>query len=72
MSRAETGNWAFAEPGLLSYRKPKRVVQNEKNGHEDPNDRDENHYGIEPYQGNIKAAHNETQYQNNVHQKAVL
>ena len=25
------GSWAFAEPELLNYRKPKRVVQNEKN-----------------------------------------
>ena len=49
---------AFAEADLLSYRKPKRVVQNEKNGHKNPNNshnyRDENHDEIELYQGNNK------------------
>ena len=30
--RKHPGSCAFAEPELLSYRKPKRVVQNEKNG----------------------------------------
>ena len=32
------GSCAFAEPELLSYRKSKCVVQNEKNGHKIPND----------------------------------
>ena len=72
----ETGNWAFAETGLLSFRKPKGAIQNQNNGHEDPNDslnnRDENHDKIEPYQGNKKVAHNDTQYQNNEHPETVL
>ena len=29
-------SWAFAEPELLRYIKPKRVVQNEKNGYKMP------------------------------------
>ena len=49
---------AFAEPELLSHRKPKYVIQKLKNGHKDPNDshnyHDENHCGIEFYQGNSK------------------
>ena len=35
--RKHPGSCAFAEPDLLRYRKPKRVVQNEKNGHKNPN-----------------------------------
>ena len=35
--RKHPGSWAFAEPEQLSYRKPKRVVQHEKDGHENPN-----------------------------------
>ena len=34
--RKHPGSCAFAELELVSYRKPKRVVQNEKNGHEMP------------------------------------
>ena len=45
------------EPEHLSYRKPKSVTQNE-NGQENPNNsnsyHDENHDGIELYQGNSK------------------
>ena len=48
----------FAQPELLSYRKPKRVVQNENNDYERPNNsykyHDENHDEIELYQGNSK------------------
>ena len=50
---------AFAEPELLSYRKPKLVVQNEKNGHKNTNNShnyhenlNENRNEIEIYQGN--------------------
>ena len=49
---------AFAKLELLGYKKPERVVQNEKNGHKDPNDNHNNHDGnhdeIELYQGNSK------------------
>ena len=52
--RKHPENCAFAEPELLSYRNPKRVVQNERNGHKDPNNshkyHDENHDEIELYQ----------------------
>ena len=37
LGRKHPGSCAFAEPELLCYRKPKRVVQNEKNGHKNPN-----------------------------------
>ena len=30
-------------PLLFSYKKPRRVVQNEKNGHKNPNDSDDHH-----------------------------
>ena len=36
--RKHPGSCAFAEPELLSYRKPKRVVENEKNDHKNPKD----------------------------------
>ena len=43
----DPGSCGFAEPELLSYRKPKRVVQNENNGHKNTNNshnyRDKNH-----------------------------
>ena len=49
---------SFAEPELLIYRKPKLVVQDEKNGHENPsnshNYHDEDNTEIELYQGNSK------------------
>ena len=52
------GSCAFAEPDLLSYRKPNRVVQHEKNGHNNPNtihnNHDKNHVEIKLYQGNSK------------------
>ena len=52
------GSCAFAEPALFSYRKPKRIVQSEKNGHKNPNNshnyHDENHDEIEFYQGSSK------------------
>ena len=41
------GGCPFGEPELLSYIKPKRDLQNEKNGNKNPNDshnsHDENH-----------------------------
>ena len=47
------GKWAFEEPELLSYRKSKLVVQNEKNGHKNPNNshsyHDKNHDEIKLY-----------------------
>ena len=51
------GSCALAELELLSCsRKSKRVVQNEKNDHKNPNDshyyHDENHDEIELYHGN--------------------
>ena len=52
------GSCAFAEPELLSYRKPRCVVQNETNGHKNPNNshnyHDEIQDGLELYQGNSK------------------
>ena len=35
--RKHPGRCTFAEPELLSYRKPKHVVQDKKNGHKNPN-----------------------------------
>ena len=56
--RKHPGSCQFAEPELLRYKKPKRVVQNEKDGHENPNNShisdDENHDEIESYHGNSK------------------
>ena len=47
------GKWAFEEPELLSYRKSKLVVQNEKNGHKYFNNshryHDKNHDEIKLY-----------------------
>ena len=52
------GSCTFAEPELLSYKKLKRVAQDEKNGHKNPqnshNYYDENHDVIKLYQGNSK------------------
>ena len=51
-------SWTFAEPDLLSYRKHKRVVQNEMNDHYNSNNsqkyHDENRDERELYQGNSK------------------
>ena len=56
--RKHPGGYAFAEPELLSYRKPKRVVQSEYNGYKNPTNghkyHDENHEEIALYQGNNK------------------
>ena len=45
--RKHPGNCAYAEPGILNYRKAKRVVQKSKNVHKNPNNihnyHDENH-----------------------------
>ena len=45
--RKHPASCQFAEPELLRYKNPKRVVQNEKDGHENPNNShiydDENH-----------------------------
>ena len=43
-----------AEPELLSYRKLKRVVQNEKNDHKNPNNSRNYHHDIGIYQGTRK------------------
>ena len=52
--RKHRGSCAFAEPKLLSYRKPKHIVHNEKNGNKNPNNRHnyqyENHDEIKLYQ----------------------
>ena len=54
--RKHPGSCAFAEPELLSYRKPKRVVKKVKNDHKNPNNshnyHGEYHDEIEFYQGN--------------------
>ena len=47
----DPGRCAFVEPELLSYRKPKRVVQIKKNGHKNPKDNHNYHDDIELYQG---------------------
>ena len=56
--RKYPGSCAFSEPELLSYRKPKIVIQKVKNGHKNPNNshnyHGENHDEIEFYQGNSK------------------
>ena len=58
---------AFAEPELLSYGKPlKGVVQNEKNGHKNPNN-SHNYHDERELKEIIKGAHNDTQHQNNAH-----
>ena len=52
----DTGICAFAEPELLSYRKPKAWFKNVLYGHKNPNNshnyHDENHDEIECYQEN--------------------
>ena len=52
------GSCTFAETELVSNRKSKLVVHNEKNGHANPNNshnyHDENHGEIELHQGNSK------------------
>ena len=58
--RKHPWNCAFAETELLSYKKPKRVVQNEKNGHKNPNN--SHNYHDENYDETIKAGHNDTQH----------
>ena len=56
--RTDPDNCVFAEPVLLSYRKPKHVDHNEKNGHKNPNNshnyHGENHDEIVLYQGTSK------------------
>ena len=56
--RKHPGSCVFAEPELLSYRKPKLVIHNEKTGHKKANNshnyHDENHDEIELYQRNSK------------------
>ena len=47
-------NKGVAELELFSYRKPKHVVQNEKNGNNYHNYHDENHDEIVLYQRNSK------------------
>ena len=68
------GSCAFAELELLSYTKPRRVVQNEKNSHKNSNNshynyHDENHDEIESIKEIVKGVHNNTQHQNNAHSK---
>ena len=36
LERKHSGSFPFAEPELLSYKKHKRIVQYEKNGHNNP------------------------------------
>ena len=59
--RKHPGSYAFTEPELLSYGKPKHEVQNENNAHNNPtnshNYHDANHDEIELYQGNSKMTH---------------
>ena len=55
MSRGGNIRWigcecAFAEPEQLGNRKSKRVVQNKKNGHKNPNDSYNYHDEIEHHQ----------------------
>ena len=56
---------------LQSYKKPKIVVQKEKNDIKNPNNNhnyhDENHDEIELYQGNSKKRLNDIQHQNSAH-----
>ena len=42
LGRKHRGSGAFADPELLSYRKPKRIAQNEKNGHKNSNNKQSN------------------------------
>ena len=48
---------AFTEPEKLSYKEPKHVAPNNKNGHKNPNNSHSYHDGIELYQGIIKKKH---------------
>ena len=52
--RKHPGSCAFAEPEQLSYRKLKLVVQNETNGHKNPDSSQNYHDEIDFYQGNSK------------------
>ena len=44
----QSGRCAFAEPELLSYTKPKRVAQNKRNGHKNPNNNHDCHMYVSP------------------------
>ena len=44
------GRCAFAKPELFNYRKPKHVVQNQKNGHINPQNNHNYHDEIDLYQ----------------------
>ena len=71
--RKYPGSCAFAELELLSYRKPKRVVQNEKNGQKVPKIFTTIIMKIKMKQNTVKeivkGAHDDTQNQNSTPQK---
>ena len=48
--RNHPGRCAFAEPELLTFRKPKHVIQNKNNGHKNSNNNPNYHDDIELYQ----------------------
>ena len=62
------GNCTSTEPELLSYRRPKRVVQNENDGYKNPLNshkyHDENLDEINPIKEIVKWTHHDTQHQN--------
>ena len=70
--RKHRGSCAFAEPELLSYRKPKHIVPNEKNGHKNPNNSHNYHYENHDETISVKLAHHDTQPQDSAHPKTVL
>ena len=64
---------ALAGPELVSYNKPKCVLQNKNNGHTNRNDEYKYQGEIELYQGTqVKGTHNDTQNQKNAQPKPVL
>ena len=71
--RKHPGSCPFAETELLSYRKPKRVVQNENNCHQNPDDchnyYDENNDEVVLYQGNSERS---TQPHSTIEQGTVI
>ena len=49
--RKHPGRCGFAEPELLYFRKPKRVIKNKNNGHKNPNNSQNHRDEIELNQG---------------------
>ena len=54
---------AFAEPELLNFRKPKRVVQNKNNGHKNSNNSHNIMMKLDSIKELVKVMRNDTEHQ---------